>query len=258
MLLLYVLCLHLCMQVQGGVPGRAVEKPLEHEVNERTVFNLGKQARTDKTFHARMGKRHFYQTMYGIFLAPMRHRPLKLFEIGLGCEATTKSASATLWRKLLPKGDLWFAEYNSTCVDILRKKRMLMGINVVVGDQGEPASLDRWIRKSGGNFDVIIDDGSHKSRHIFTSFQALWPTLKPGGLYFIEDLQVGRSPKLFNQTDPIVFSEVVQDWIEQLLIRPGDVEPIVKTRNPLPTRLKFVLCQHEACVLKKCAKQDIG
>ncbi len=35
---------------------------------------------------------------------------------------------------------------------------------------------------------MIVDDGSHRVNHIFASLSALWPVLKPGGVYIMEDL----------------------------------------------------------------------
>ncbi len=42
---------------------------------------------------------------------------------------------------------------------------------------------------------MIIDDGSHISEHIITSFKTLFPHLKKGGLYFVEDLHAGWAEK---------------------------------------------------------------
>lgn len=41
-----------------------------------------------------------------------------------------------------------------------------------------------------GPFDVIVDDGSHLSADVVTTFRLLWPHVEPGGLYIIEDLHV--------------------------------------------------------------------
>ena len=91
--------------------------------------------------------------------------------------------------------------------------------HVLVGDQGNVAHLRRWAKKSGGNFDVIIDDGGHRNSLIYTSFTELWPHLKNGGVfavprhvrhlassswsfprYFLEDLSMGRV-KAFDDTN---------------------------------------------------------
>jgi hypothetical protein len=37
-------------------------------------------------------------------------------------------------------------------------------------------------------FDVIIDDGSHRSEHIISTYRALFPRLKGGGKFVVEDL----------------------------------------------------------------------
>jgi hypothetical protein len=68
----------------------------------------------------------------------------------------------------------------------------LEGLNILVGDQGNPEVLDELIEKSGGDFDVIIDDGGHTNCQIWTSLEKLWPTIKRGGSYFIEDMQVAH------------------------------------------------------------------
>lgn len=42
--------------------------------------------------------------------------------------------------------------------------------------------------ESDAPYDIIIDDGSHMVRHVIASFEALFPYLRRGGLYIIEDL----------------------------------------------------------------------
>ena len=38
-------------------------------------------------------------------------------------------------------------------------------------------------------FDVIIDDGSHLNQHQIFTFETLYPFVKDGGVYVIEDVQ---------------------------------------------------------------------
>lgn len=132
---------------------------------------------------------HEYEHMYGQFLLPYyRDNPnMKFLEIGLGCNMNYEpGASVNVWKELFPRAELWEAEFDTKCIEKSIAEGMLEGINIVTGDQGNIAVLDSWIEKSGGNFDVIIDDGGHNNCQIWTSYVKLWPHLKSGGLYFIE------------------------------------------------------------------------
>jgi hypothetical protein len=59
----------------------------------------------------------------------------------------------------------------------------------VTGDQADGAFLDRFIAEHGSDFDIIIDDGGHTMNQQMTSLNHLWKAVKPGGIYFCEDLQ---------------------------------------------------------------------
>ena len=79
---------------------------------------------------------------------------------------------------------------------------------ICTGYQDNRADIQRWVEESGGNFDVIVDDGGHRNSHILNTFMGLWRALKPGGLYFIEDLQVGRDWQ-YRGTSEFVVGEVM-------------------------------------------------
>ncbi|MFO1281589.1 MAG: class I SAM-dependent methyltransferase [Burkholderiales bacterium] len=59
-------------------------------------------------------------------------------------------------------------------------------IKVVVGDANEAATLTR-INELAKSFDIIVDDGSHRSHDIINCFLGFFRSLKPGGLYIVED-----------------------------------------------------------------------
>ena len=107
-------------------------------------------------------------------------------------------------------------------MELAKKQGKLDGFNVMVGDQGDNKTLDDWVEKSGGNFDVIIDDGGHHNCQIMASFIKLWPTIKPGGLYFIEDIQVGkwrgfRRYSTANCENTFTFSDKLQEWLDDII-----------------------------------------
>jgi hypothetical protein len=63
------------------------------------------------------------------------------------------------------------------------------GIMVYTGDQ-----RDRVFLESLGEFDIVIDDGSHRREDQTASFEALWPHTH--GVYLIEDCHHNDYPYL--------------------------------------------------------------
>ena len=149
-------------------------------------------------------------------------------------------------------------------------------IRTVFGDQGDPAVLRRWLAETGAlppggtPFDVIIDDGGHKNQQIKVTFDHFWPALAPGGLYFMEDLQVGRHKPFMDHSaeaykyPPI--AELMEAWTEQLVLADTHAAhgnpfkwskevPAAWRAHPeiyeLPANVSFVHCQREACVIGK-------
>jgi len=191
---------------------------------------------------------HTYQVMYGQYLLPYYYKnpKMKMLEIGLGCDMNYgPGASVALYKKLFPEAELWEAEFNANCVEESKKKGQLDGINTLTGDQGNDTVLDGWIETSGGNFDVVIDDGGHQNCQIWHSFMKLWPTVKPGGLYFIEDMQVannfGYRKAHTNKCDGnLIVPEKLKLFFDNLMYD-------VKRKSDL----QFMFCQSEACVLGK-------
>ena len=235
--------------------------------NSDTFVEIAKASSTTKDFTDKITT-HSYQTMYGMFLVPLAKASkrdgskVKLLEIGLGCAmAYGPGKSVYVWRKLFGEsGEIWEAEFNAECAQKLNATGTLKGINILVGNQESNITVNEWIATTGGKFDVIIDDGGHTNAQIRNSFDILFAkALLPGGLYFIEDLQVGRSKKYAAVGVP-VFADIIQSYIEQLLIPDSyltekqfsEYSALQRKLYPIPKNIKWILCQHEACVIAKC------
>jgi hypothetical protein len=204
---------------------------------------------------------HSYYKMYGMYLMPYRHlpqeHPMKILEIGLGCGMDYgPGASVKLWRTMFPNAEIWEAEYQKQCVDHAKEKGMMGDIHVIVGDQQDKSTVIRWVEESGGNFDVIIDDGGHSNAGIVTSFNVLWNTVKPGGVYFIEDMHVGRTPP-FNSEGYPVMADVIKSYIDQLIFPNRYADSSVGEFHKIPDDIDFISCQREACVMGKKRKESI-
>lgn len=230
-------------------------------------------------------KEHAYQEMYGTFLLPRidhiheAKRSFRFMEIGLGCSIPAKKKGIDVWNEIFhldsndssdkvstPTDVVWIAELKRKCVSKMVKAGNVpenLQNQFVYGDQSDVSTLQQWVNITGGSFDAIIDDGSHINDHIYTSLIFLWNhALAPGGMYFIEDLQVGRHRdfKLSrNGDDPLLMAEVIKDWIEQLIIPvQNDASIRWKYSLDLIPGIKSIYCQAEACVLFKCKENDVA
>ncbi len=200
---------------------------------------------------------HSYQEMYGEFLLPFikkkraADKPIRFFEIGLGCDGEKfYGGSLEIWNALFSTNDiLWAADYVGECITKAKADGKLHNFKTVLGDQEDIPTLQKWMETTGGNFDVIVDDGGHMNKQIYNTIHTIWSSLAPGGLYFIEDLQIGRN---FNET--MVMSDVLRDWSEQLLIN----EPFPKYKHKILPGIKAIYYQFEAVVIVKCQKNDIS
>ena len=62
-------------------------------------------------------------------------------------------------------------------------------MTIHVGSQADPVFLSHLVNATPGGFDIIIDDGGHANFQHLASIRALWPHVRPGGLYVIEDIE---------------------------------------------------------------------
>jgi Methyltransferase domain len=121
-----------------------------------------------------------YLAIYAGELEPFvaRATPLRLLEIGV-----QNGGSLELWSKYLPSG--------STIIGIdidpnVAKLSFVGNVRAYVADVNDMNTVESLIGTEP--FDIIVDDGSHTSSDIISSFRRLFPKLAPGGKYIVEDL----------------------------------------------------------------------
>ena len=212
-------------------------------------------------------KQHRYQEIYGRFLMPhvrevrsLRNN-YRFLEIGAGCAIPQKKKGMQVWNTLFDReGDkIYVAELKWRCIEKMKREGTVPDrIQILIGDQADPKDLGRWSKETGGNLDAIVDDGSHKNHHIYRSLMTLWHSLAPGGLYFIEDLQVSRQPDYMDtenlgKPSPLYMSDVIKDFQEQLMV--PDSKRVQHWQYKVLPDLKGIFCQFEACVLIKCRSE---
>jgi cephalosporin hydroxylase len=60
------------------------------------------------------------------------------------------------------------------------------GTRSIISGQSDPALPGR-LREISPEWDLIVDDASHVGELTMATFQLLWPLVKPGGYYVVED-----------------------------------------------------------------------
>ena len=121
-----------------------------------------------------------YLELYEESLARFRNRDVRILEIGV-----QNGGSLELWAQYFP---------NAKCIvgcDVDPKCGQLTfpddRISVVIGD-ATSSDAQAEILSVCGEFDIIIDDGSHKSSDVIRAFARYFPHLSDGGIYIAEDL----------------------------------------------------------------------
>jgi hypothetical protein len=195
----------------GAQHGLSLERgnalPATHlSISHRSVdlTALANKNRTDKGTVA--GQGHGYSLLYDLLFAGRRLEALNFCEIGLcigGPEVVTGSIDRTvndlpsikMWQEYFPNAKLYgvdISDFSSFETDRFKFVR---------ADAGDEKQLQK-VADLGVPFDVIIDDGSHAPFHQQRAFLSLFPTLRPGGLFIIEDIQ--WQPSTYSQTLPRV------------------------------------------------------
>ena len=113
--------------------------------------------------------RHYFD-IYDRHLAEYRGQAPRVLEIGVD-----HGGSLQIWKQYFGQGaKIVGIDINPECYF------QEAGLEIHIGDQANPAFLGAL-----GEFDIVIDDGSHRIADQQASFIYLWPKTK--GVYLIED-----------------------------------------------------------------------
>lgn len=200
----------------GAVVGYRAGRLLRRTLALRTIANYHA---TDKGslhgYGTQIRRGHRYTDIYEPLFAGMRDDRIALLEIGIGVEGpgaigstvfgrNTGGASLKTWREFFPRGSIYGIDINpAASIDGER-------VRTFVCDQSNRDELAAVVRAIGRELDIVIDDGSHASRHQQISLAALFPQLKPGGIYVVEDLVY--QPPTIERPDDRKTLEVLKDF----------------------------------------------
>ncbi len=103
-------------------------------------------------------------------------------------------------------------------IDIEDRSRTLAepGIEIVIGDQSDRDFLARF-RQQVPKIDILLDDGGHEMYQQMVTFEELYTTVAPDGVYLIEDLHTSYWKEYGGgYRHPFTFIEFGKQLIDQM------------------------------------------
>jgi len=172
------------------------------------THDLAKQA---MVFNSDKWDSHRYISHYVEHFHKLRDRKLRILEIGAGGYRDSYSGgnSLRMWKGCFSKSMIYSIDiYNK---ESLQEKR----IKIFQGSQADEIFL-KDIGNQIGPLDIIIDDGSHIVSHVLASFKTLFPFLKDGGIYVIEDTQTSYWPSFGGNSEGLNNFSTSMDFFKSL------------------------------------------
>ena len=152
-------------------------------------------------------KWHHYFDIYTRYFARFRERPITMLEIGV-----FRGGSLRMWKQYFhPDSTIVGIDVDQSCQAHEIADR---NVFVRIGSQADPAFLDK-VNAEFGPFDIILDDGSHKTHHQIISFGALFRSaLKDDGCYMVEDVHTNYWIK--HVDSPETFIDLSKQMVDML------------------------------------------
>jgi 23S rRNA U2552 (ribose-2'-O)-methylase RlmE/FtsJ len=200
---------------------------------------IGVACNTDKS-----SIHHDYLAFYERFFEKWRLKKLRILEVGV-----FNGASLRTWARYFPQAEIIGADINFRA-----KRHEAERIKIEILDQANVQNLVD-IGLKHGPFDIVIEDGSHMWEHQTTTLKTLFPFVKPGGLYVVEDLQTnfGEMTKHFQGAA----TESCVDYLKRLMeYRVADEQlDIAREEDPFlrsyGRAMEMMVFFRHACLIEK-------
>ena len=123
-------------------------------------------------------KLNHYFDIYNRHFHQFRGQEVHVLEIGV-----YSGGSLDMWRNYFgSKAIIYGVDIEPDCRAYEKD-----GIKIFIGDQAD-RSFWREFRRRVPTLDIVIDDGGHQPEQQIASLEELLPFLRPGGVYFCEDV----------------------------------------------------------------------
>jgi len=143
-----------------------------------------------------------YDSIFKRFLE--KKEPIKMLEIGV-----QNGGSLEIWKKYLPQNSkIYGVDIDERCMQL----KFSEGISFHLGSAVDKRFMEKTF--GGLEFDVIIDDGSHVCRDVIETFEYLFPKMKNGGCYIVEDMHTSYWKEYGGGLHKKTSIEYFKKWID--------------------------------------------
>jgi hypothetical protein len=148
-----------------------------------------------------------YFDVYERYFSAYRGKRVKFLEIGI-----SQGGSLDIWKNYFgDRASIFGVDIDPGC-----RRFDCAQVEVLIGDQGDPAFL-KSLSERIGEVDIILDDGGHMMDQQILSFQYLYPNIKEGGIYMCEDVHTSYAAHYGGgQGKPNSFIEYMKRGIDDL------------------------------------------
>jgi hypothetical protein len=169
----------------GNLPNRRIDSVyarfFENEFTFETLQELAIRYPTDKNW-----LHNYYNRIYDSVLTPLRESTKRICEIGID-----KGDSLRSMKAFFKNAEIYGYDVNTSL--FFNEDR----IHTSYLDQSDRSSLQSLIDSHAGNeFDIVIDDGSHRMYDQQITLAMLFKHVKRGGIFICEDLHTSLEAKM--------------------------------------------------------------
>lgn len=163
----------------GSVKNRTIDTAYYKIFNEAPpeaengLLDIADHYNTDKHY-----EHNYFNLVYNDILSPLKNDVKKFVEVG-----TYNGGSIELWRDYFTNSTVYGLDIDFSILNLRSKDRIKL-INL---DQSDREQLNKFSLEHN-DIDVILDDGSHKMEDQQITLAILFKSLKPGGIFILEDL----------------------------------------------------------------------
>lgn len=178
----------------------------------KTLDQIAIQEQTDKSSLS-----HSYTKYYDMFFRRYRLDPINIMEIGVWT-----GGSLRMWEEYFENGKVFAIDYEDKSQHDTERTKTF------IADQEYPSQLISAVSKMPP-LDIVIDDASHKSKHQISSFVTLFPLIKPGAYYVVEDCLTSYN-STFCKPNEISFMDYVKS-LSGAVQMDGKIEDLVSDKH---------------------------